>query len=335
MYGELSQIQSLEQRMAELFPEDPKLQRFASRFTSEDKFDPTAVRPIISPEKQMRPKAAIMDSIEQPPVQDSPRPQFSREDKSPRPSFFQGIQNTHSPKRPYPPGDDSDGELNRPRKLARGESPLKGAAGRRLEQQQKRLHGGGGGYGSGSHPQQPPASVPPMVSFLLSIMPRPALYDSYKISPEGLVQLLARTQLPDPDALDGQQQVQRQPMQYGSGNGMNGMNNGMNAMNGMTSNQTAITLSSMNTPLGDFNSLSIGGGGLWNPASQVSSSSNGQSLSQEQAAQWLFANAASMMNPNPTPLPLRVQDLSAADQVPRQPRHFHSIRNRQYRRRAT
>lgn len=296
--------------MAELFPEDPKLLRFASRYTS-DNFDPTAVRPIISPEKQMRPKMTIMDSIEQaPPVQDSPRPQFSREDKSPRPSFFQAIQATHSPKRPYPPGDESDSELNRPRKLARGESPLKGAAGRRLEQQQKRLQQQGGGFGAGLHPQQPPASVPPMVSFLLSIMPRPDLYDSYKIGPERLVQLLARTQIPDPDTFDGQQ-TQRQAMQYNNG------------INGMTFNQNP-SLPSLDSILGALNSHPSGAG------LKSASRPFNQLFGPEQAAQWLFANSAAAFMP-PAFQPQRVQDLVAEGS--NKSNQFHPIKKHDSRRR--
>jgi cleavage stimulation factor subunit 3 len=115
--------------MAELFPEDPKLLQFATRYSG-DGFDPTVVRPIISPAFQMRPKSTIMQSIEQiPSVQGSPRPPY---DISPRPQY---LQTTNSPKRPFP--EDFESELNRPRKLARGESPLKGAAGRRLNEQKQ------------------------------------------------------------------------------------------------------------------------------------------------------------------------------------------------------
>jgi cleavage stimulation factor subunit 3 len=125
-YGELSQIRKLEQRMAELFPEDPQLSQFAARYSAEG-FDPTQVRPTVSPAVQRRPKSTVMQSIEQvPSVQDSPRPIYN---SSPRPPF---VQITNSPKRPFP--EDFESELNRPRKLARGESPLKGAAGRRLNE---------------------------------------------------------------------------------------------------------------------------------------------------------------------------------------------------------
>jgi cleavage stimulation factor subunit 3 len=187
-YGELSQIKKLEQRMNDLFPNDPKLLRFASRYAV-DGFDPTAIRPIISPKTQMKPKI-IRQSIEQPvSVVNSPRPQY-REEKSPRPTY---LHTTNSPKRPYP-GEESDSELNRPRKLARGESPLKGAAGRRLDQQ-KRLQQGN--MGSSSRVQAAPFVVPRDITFLLSIIPRAELYNSTKFNAEAMVRLLAQTNVPD------------------------------------------------------------------------------------------------------------------------------------------
>ncbi|KAI9745993.1 MAG: mRNA 3'-end-processing protein rna14 [Claussenomyces sp. TS43310] len=197
-YGELSQITKLERRMADLFPEDPKLLRFASRYSS-DGFDPTAVRPIISPATQMRPKA-IMQSIEQPgSVQGSPRPQY-RQENSPRPQYRpepsprpQYLQTNNSPKRPF--GEDSDNESVRPRKLARGESPLKGAAGRRLDQQ-KRLQQT---HGTPSWQSNGPATfiIPRDITFLLSIIPRAETYTASRFNPEAMVRLLSQTHIPD------------------------------------------------------------------------------------------------------------------------------------------
>jgi len=186
-YGELSQISKLEKRMAEVYPEDPRLSTFAARYSAEG-FDPTAVRLIISPSRQMRPKTvSIMQSIEQPAsIQDSPRPQYVQE-ASPR---LQYLQATNSPKRPFPVEDVED--FNRPRKLARGESPLKGAAGRRLDQQ-KRLQQGTPTWQSSA----PPFVVPRDITFLLSIIPRADLYTSTKFSPEALVRLLRETIVPD------------------------------------------------------------------------------------------------------------------------------------------
>jgi cleavage stimulation factor subunit 3 len=188
-YGELSQISKLEKRMTEVYPEDPRLATFAARYSAEG-FDPTAVRLIVSPSKQMRPKSTgptIMQSIEQPSsIQNSPRPHYVQE-ASPRPQYLQA---TNSPKRPFQIEDSDD--LNRPRKLARGESPLKGAAGRRLDQQ-KRLQQGTPTWQSNA----PPFVVPRDITFLLSIIPRADLYTSTKFSPEALVRLLRETIVPD------------------------------------------------------------------------------------------------------------------------------------------
>lgn len=188
-YGELSQIRKLEQRMAELFPEDPKLLRFASRYSS-DNFDPTAVRPIVSPASQMRPKSSLLPSIENPAsVTDSPRPQYAQEN-SPRPQY---LQTTNSPKRPFPT-EELENELNRPRKLARGESPLKGAAGRRLDQQKRMQQAQGVPQWQAN---AAPFVIPRDITFLLSIIPRADLYMSTKFNAEAMVRLLSQTNIPD------------------------------------------------------------------------------------------------------------------------------------------
>lgn len=191
-YGELSQISKLEHRMAELFTDDPKLSQFASRYSAEG-FDPTAVRLVVSPATQTRSKNVIQ-SIEQPqqqPLRTSPGPAYAHEaSRSPRPQP-QFLQTTNSPKRPFP-NEDVESELNPPRKLARGASPLKGAAGRRLDQQ-KRLQQGTPSWQSNA----PPFVVPRDITFLLSIIPRADLYTSSKFKPEAVVKLLRETIVPD------------------------------------------------------------------------------------------------------------------------------------------
>jgi cleavage stimulation factor subunit 3 len=211
-YGELSQIRKLEQRMAELYPEDPKLLQFAKRYSDEG-FDPTAFRPIVSPTAQMQPKNMLMQSIEQPAsVQDSPRPQYQQ--PSPRPQYLQA---TNSPKRPFLPEDDND--FNRPRKLARGESPLKGAAGRRLDQQ-KRLQN----QGTPQWQSNAPAFVIPRdITFLLSIIPRADLYHAGPVNPEALVRILSQTHVPDYASWRASQAPQ-QHQQYGKPTTCNTMN---------------------------------------------------------------------------------------------------------------
>lgn len=128
-YGELAQVNKLETRMAALYPDDPKLQLFAHRFKSIDAhdktFDPTTVQHIISPATQARVKASVPEVTSQQAV---PSIEASAVN-SPRPEA--ALTYSNSPKRPYQP-EESDTDLYPPRKFIRGESPLKGAAGRRL-----------------------------------------------------------------------------------------------------------------------------------------------------------------------------------------------------------
>lgn len=142
----------------------------------------------------MRPKKSnIMQSIEQgPSPQGSPGPQY-KQDYSPRPNhYLQPV--TNSPKRPFP--DDLESDLNRPRKLARGESPLKGAAGRRLDQQ-KRLQQAQGGTPQWQHNAPAPFVIPRDITFLLSIIPRAELYTDTRLSAPAMVRLLSQINVPD------------------------------------------------------------------------------------------------------------------------------------------
>lgn len=190
--------------MTELFPQDPKLRQFASRYSGEG-FDPTAVRPIVSPGTQMRPKA-LMQSIEQQPSVrgDSPRPAYVQEN-SPRPQYITATT-TNSPKRPFPGNEDFD---NPPRKMARGESPLKGAAGRRLDQQKRMQQTQGTPAWQSAGP--PPFVIPRDVTFLLSIIPRADLYAATKFNAEAMVRLLNQTNIPDYSSWKA---AREQPVRY-------------------------------------------------------------------------------------------------------------------------
>lgn len=159
--------------MSELFPGDPKLKYFTERYSS-DKFNPIAAPIIISKAVQMRPKQIIptiehhvvapLRDITMPPKLESPRPQY--------------IRATASPKRPLIPDDD---ELNPPKRVARGASPLKGAAGRRLDQQRRNQT-------SALHRD---------ITFLIGILPPTHSYDAPRLSPGGVVSLLQNTPIPD------------------------------------------------------------------------------------------------------------------------------------------
>jgi cleavage stimulation factor subunit 3 len=190
-FGELTQITKLEQRMATLFPEDPQLHRFSQRFASST-FNPISVRHIISPRTQMKPvMPSIMPSIEehQPMPGGVPPPMVARQERlvSPNlnntPHLGNLLPVTNSPKRPLEDADDGAPA----RKLARGESPLKGAAGRRLDAARRNL------ATTGATPVGAPAGPPPLprgVNFLLTIIPAAHTYKETRFKAEGLVNLL-------------------------------------------------------------------------------------------------------------------------------------------------
>lgn len=208
--------------MTELFPEDPSLRLFSSRFTHPI-FDPTAIRPMLSA-TQARPKLAPPPP---PPAQVTsllPDPSMNRDQSpsttapppraydQPQPTTNAAIpQQTNSPKRPLPSDFENDADPSGPRKLPRGESPLKGAAGRRLDAQKRAAAaaaaaaaaGGSIGAGSGSAMggmaglPPPPPPLPKHISFLLSIIPGAATYNATRFNPEGMVELLRKTNVPD------------------------------------------------------------------------------------------------------------------------------------------
>ena len=168
--------------MRDLFPEDPALALFSRRF-QEQGFDPTIIRPIVSPSTQAR--AKVISSIET-----SGRPQ------SP-PSRLNIV--VDSPKRPLPL-DDSDTE-GRPQKLprnARDVSPLKGAAGRRLDQQKRtRQPLDTPQLNQQNHTPMPPipAPLPRDVMFLLGIIPKAETYHATKFDAGAMVRLIRDTDL--------------------------------------------------------------------------------------------------------------------------------------------
>jgi cleavage stimulation factor subunit 3 len=192
-FGDLNHMLKYEKRMAELFPEDPKLANFSARYAT-DKFDPVAARIIISPAAQLKPKLGlgVLPSVEQPTsVQNSPRPGL-RVQNSPRLGL---IAATNSPKRPLPVDDLDDSYP--PRKALRGDgefqrgaSPLKGAAGRRLDQQRKQ-------GGTTTTHSAAPAPIARDITFLLSQIPPAHTYNSHTFNPAAVVRLLQETAVPD------------------------------------------------------------------------------------------------------------------------------------------
>ena len=169
--------------MRDLYPEDAVgLKHFAQRYVSRN-FDPTSVRLIISP-TQATPTTYVYPSIErEQSINNSP------------PARLSDTMATNSPKRPLPVDEFED---NQPRKFARGESPLKGAAGRRMNQQQRTLGTNGNFQPTPlSHIQvPPPPPLPGHLAFLLSIIPKATTYEFRRFDPSKMVDLLRNVQIP-------------------------------------------------------------------------------------------------------------------------------------------
>lgn len=238
-YGDLTRVIELEKRMAELYPNDPKLALFSKRFATE-KFDPVGARIIISPAAQLRPRL-VLPSVEnrQMSVRNSPLPGHpaALRGASPRMQFLNapggdGGGGTNSPKRPYADDyDDAGGSsLHPPRKILRaaeqrefqrGESPLKGAAGRRLDQQ-RRGGAGYGGYGSHGSGGGPPPSLPTMLTFLLGQIPPASQYNGLRYSAPGLVHLLRETEMDPNAAYEASRRGGGGARSYGGGGGGRG-----------------------------------------------------------------------------------------------------------------
>lgn len=214
-YGELAQIVKLEKRMREAFPNDPKLSAFTQRFRGErDGFDATAARLLLSPRTQTRPKGFVGASAAAPPSIREPSAPLSPSSQS------NAVHRLNSPKRAFPL-DDFDDSLNPPRKIARGESPLAGAAGRRLDNMRRMRHPNDVATPVTSQAGTGPALPVRDIMFLLSIIPPASAWprEMMQIPPEVVVKLLGQIDLPasanllpprQPPPLQQQQQQQGQ-----------------------------------------------------------------------------------------------------------------------------
>lgn len=169
--------------MRDLYPEDAiGLKHFSQRYVSRN-FDPTSIRLIVS-STQTKGSVHVYPSVER----------ESSINNSP-PAKLSDTVATNSPKRPLPLDDFED---NQPRKFARGESPLKGAAGRRMNQQQRTLGANGNFQPTPlSHIQvPPPPPLPGHLAFLLSIIPKASTYEFRRFDPSKMVELMRNVQIP-------------------------------------------------------------------------------------------------------------------------------------------
>jgi cleavage stimulation factor subunit 3 len=235
-FGELAQIVKLEKRMGDLFPEDPLLLRFAQRFSTTS-FDPTTIRPIVSAKAQMRPANLpnIVPTVEAPPAP-PPQQQQVQELQAPPAAIHSPhlapalLPVSHSPKRSF---DEVDSDLTQqPRKMMRserGESPLKGAAGRRLDAARRNMQGSHGG--NNMPVTQMPQPLPREINFLLGIIPGAHAYKETRFSAEKLVAVLhsvdiARAQVQPQNPTQPPMQQVPPPHQMGWG-GQQGMPQGL------------------------------------------------------------------------------------------------------------
>jgi cleavage stimulation factor subunit 3 len=214
-YGDLAQIHKLEKRMAEMFPLEPEILRFGHRFEI-PAFDPLKAQIVVSAtQTRTRPPPGAF------PPQQPPPGGFAAMASPPSGEMRLGPHGPYigSPKRGL---DDSEADTPS-RKFMRGESPIKGAAGKRIATSGGNMSanvpttntnmnanagGGSGGFavknfvpgGSGaqmpaSAPQQP-APLPRGVTYLLSILPNAASYQQTRLDPALTASWLSNFPLP-------------------------------------------------------------------------------------------------------------------------------------------
>jgi len=179
-YGELPQVVRLEARMKELFPEDPALQQFSSRYRTPG-FDPMSVYPIVST-TQTQAKGVLQPSIE-----------VDRLANSPIQRVIDQTTTFNSPKRPFPM-DEEDEDDGRPQKMARAESPFKATQIRKAPQSQPQV--------------RLPAPLPPPIMHMLSVLPKASLYTDTKFDAVAIHKLIRDVHLPPPGSLGAQRPPQ-------------------------------------------------------------------------------------------------------------------------------
>jgi cleavage stimulation factor subunit 3 len=163
--------------------------------------------------------ANILPTVEEP-IQAAPQAPVPQPERLQSPAAFISprlghlLPATNSPKRSL-----EDADNDQPRKMVRGESPLKGAAGRRLDAARRN-----NAVGGGNTPVAGPTPLPKGINFLLGIIPPAHMYQATRFVPERLVNLLRNVTVPPhalppagPPAVHIGAQLQNIQARYGSG----------------------------------------------------------------------------------------------------------------------
>ena len=210
-YGDLAQIHKLEKRMAEIYPDEPEIARFAHRLELPT-FDGIHQQLILSStQAQPKPTSGLPSGIAAQHIMAGQLAPSIEGPSSPKaPEILLGPNGPYvaSPKRPHDFGNsDDDGPS---RKFMRGESPLKGATGG-VRLAATTMGGGKGGFATktfvpvnGAAPPAalPPPGMPPMpvgppplpvqVLQVLGTLPNAREYNSVRFHTNELVNFLAR-----------------------------------------------------------------------------------------------------------------------------------------------
>lgn len=201
-YGDMVQIMNIENKMKELFPDDPVLNTFTARFTSAT-FNPISVQLVLSPTQSRPPEPHV--------TQVAPVPRYQE------PAMAESVS-----KRSHTDEYEEDFLTNRPRKVARGDSPMRGppsGSARRKnarEQRQERQD-----RQEQQQQQQAvtnlevPPPLPKAINYLLSIIPPAASYHSVRFSPARMVSLINQIDMPSNSnvhqSYNGMYKIQKSP----------------------------------------------------------------------------------------------------------------------------
>jgi cleavage stimulation factor subunit 3 len=200
-YGDLAQIYKVEKRLRELYAEEPDISHFSHRYALPD-FDAIDIQLIISPTQ------ALPRPLQRPPPTAPPPVNNDITNSIEAPEILLGPNGPYvaSPKRPLDDADEAEAPQPQ-RKFLRAESPLKGAAGIRIQNSKaNNAHhaasgsiggnsaSGAGGFATKTFVPTQTASAPPLpprIESILQMLPNANRYDQVKLDPAKLVAFLS------------------------------------------------------------------------------------------------------------------------------------------------